>query len=215
MEAQKRIGDFFSHCPLNKYSKSDVIVEGDRVLCQVHFLTKGLVSEYCLSPSGGMFTLHIYHPGSFFPICIFCGEEPTNFTMEAFTDVETRSCPVNTFMEFITSDKDLLYSFASGMSVNLSAMAKRLGIIANGTAYGRAVSALLFLGERFGKKVGGNGAVVIEHPFSHKEIASWMGTARETASINLKKLEREGLIKYRRHRILIPDFSLLCTKIEN
>ena len=42
-------------------------------------------------------------------------------------------------------------------------------------------------------------------PLAHKDIASLAGLTRETVSIEMKNLEKKGLIAYKRNQITIKD----------
>jgi CRP-like cAMP-binding protein len=85
-------------------------------------------------------------------------------------------------------------------------------MIASGSAYQRTASALVYLAQNLGKPVEGNGSVIINYDLTHKEIAAWVGTARETTSIQMKLLEKKGLVTYNRRKIIINDLTSLITE---
>ncbi len=76
----------------------------------------------------------------------------------------------------------------------------------------RAVSFLLTLGTRFGKKT--PDGVVLEVPLRHQDIASSINATRETTSRELAVLERKGLITNKRYLIVLKDIKALKTILE-
>ena len=50
-------------------------------------------------------------------------------------------------------------------------------------------------------------------PLTHKEIAAWIGTTRETASLQIETLKKKNLIQYNRRYIIVPDISRLSREI--
>ncbi len=46
-------------------------------------------------------------------------------------------------------------------------------------------------------------------PFTHREIASWIGTTRETASLQMERLMKIGLVRISGRQILLPDLEKL------
>src|SRR3972149_1112729 len=180
MDIQKRIGTFFSRFPPSHYPKGRVIIGDAEINNQVFYVESGFVIEYHISQSGELLMVHLYSPGSFFPLCAFCDHRPDSGYFEALTPTVVRASPNKTFTDFFLSDRDLLVDFANRLSHSLRHLAQRLGMIASGNAYQRTASALVYLAENLGKSVDGNGTVLINHDLTHKEIAAWVGTARET-----------------------------------
>lgn len=212
MDIQKRIGTFFSHFSQSHYPKGKAIVTDTGINNQVFYVESGFVSEYHISQSGELFIVHLYHPGTFFPLCVFCEHPPESSYFEALTPAIIRNAPARIFADFFLSDRELLIDFANRLSHSLYHLARRLGMIASGSAYQRTASALVYLAQNLGKPVEGNGSVIINYDLTHKEIAAWVGTARETTSIQMKLLEKKGLVTYNRRKIIINDLTSLITE---
>lgn len=212
MDIQKRIGNFFSRFPPSQFPKGRIIVSDTEISNQVFYVESGYVIEYHISQSGELLMVHLYRPGSFFPLCTFCNRQPESSYFEALTQTVVRPAPIKTFTNFFLSDNELLVDFTNHLSRSLYNLAQRLGMIANGNAYQRTASALVYLAQNLGKSVDGNGTVLIDHDLTHKEIAAWVGTARETTSIQMKLLEKKGLVTYDRRKIIINDLTSLISE---
>ena len=81
-------------------------------------------------------------------------------------------------------------------------MLKKMQVFLFGNSYLRVSSILIYLSEIFGKKLPGK-ETLIDHKFTHQDIAFLAGISREKASITLAKLASEGAIRYQDRRIII------------
>jgi CRP-like cAMP-binding protein len=206
MNIKSRIGTFFSQYPEVFQPKATVIINGGDWDNQAFYLEQGIVKEYYISQTGNLFIVNMYNSGSFFPTSLLNTEKPEADYFDTITPCVLRIAPCDVFSEFITSDNELLKVFTGQLLQNLADMTRRLGIIASGNAYQRTASTLAYIGRIIGKSIGGNGGVIIDEPvMSHKEIAGWVGTARETTSIQMKLLEKKGLVSYQGRKIIIND----------
>jgi len=50
-------------------------------------------------------------------------------------------------------------------------------------------------------------------PLAHREIASWIGTTRETASLQIEKLQKKGIITTRGRLLIIRDLTRLQQEV--
>jgi len=81
----------------------------------------------------------------------------------------------------------------------------RMEYLVFGNAYAKVASIIIICAERFGRKRGKK--IVIQVPLTHNDIANLVGITRETASLELKKLENKGLIDYERHLLLVKNLK--------
>ncbi len=72
-------------------------------------------------------------------------------------------------------------------------------------AYRRVISILLYIEKHFREKTK-KGTIVV-HRFTQQDIATLVGIARETASIEMSKIEKKGLIKYIDRSILFSNIK--------
>ena len=86
-------------------------------------------------------------------------------------------------------------------------MATRVEGLTFDTAYRKVESLLLYFAKKFGEKKGKD--TIIDYPLTHREIASWIGSARETVSLEIEKLKKNGIITVTKRTILIKDMKKL------
>jgi CRP-like cAMP-binding protein len=99
--------------------------------------------------------------------------------------------------------QELLIRLASG----LNSMASKTEALVFGTASRKIAATLYFTAQRFGKKNGT--ATVIDFPLTHKRIAAMTGITRETASIEMAKLKKQGVLTYQGKQVTIFDMQVL------
>ncbi len=77
----------------------------------------------------------------------------------------------------------------------------------------RLIHLLLILRERYGSGQR-NGGVTLELPLARQDIAAMIGTRPETLARTLKKMEEDGVAKFKGRRVDIPDAGKLLGEIE-
>lgn len=90
-----------------------------------------------------------------------------------------------------------------------SAMAQMLG---TRSVTERLHSLLIFLSHVYGVKR--DGEVVIGMPFTHGDLANLIGSTRQWVTVQLARLQEEGVIRYDRSVISILDLSTLEQEME-
>ncbi len=170
----------------------------------VFYLKRGFVRVYSISKNGEELTLIIFKAGDFFPIIWAVGSAQNEYFVEAMTTCELVRVPREEFVSFVKSNSDINFDLTRRTSVRLGGLMRRMEYLVFGNANNKVASILLICAERFGKQEGDK--VTIEVPLTHSDIASLVGLTRETASIEMKKLEKSGLIGY--HGRLVTVLNL-------
>lgn len=198
---------FFTQFKLLHYKKGDTILRPDDLPPGVFYLKKGYVKLYSLCREGEELSLIIFKPGDFFPIGWVINNKIDPYYLSAMTPVEVWRAPREKFLEFIKTDPDVFFELTSKILIRLGGLLQRMEHLVFGNAGDKVASILVICTERFGQKEGSE--IIIQVPLSHKEIAALVGLTRETASVEMKKLEREGLISYRGRLIVIKNIKKL------
>lgn len=123
--------------------------------------------------------------------------------------VELYQAPRDEFVKFVKANGDVLFELTSRILIRLYGLLRRMEYLVFGNAYNKVASIISICAERFGS-VGKDG-IEIGVPLTHKDIANLIGVARETASIEIKKLEEEGAIGYLGRHIIVKDMKKLKT----
>ncbi len=202
---------FFGAFTRLRYRNGDIILRAEEVPKGVLYLKNGYVRQYLVNRSGTTLMFHIFKPGSFFPVTWVINNEPNRYYLEAVTPVEIWRAPKEAVREFLYDNPPVVYDLARRLLLGLCGCRHRIEHLISGSAYQKTVLLLLFLARNLGEKDAV--PVVLPVPVTHKEIASWIGTTRETASLQVTRLKKRKLIRCRRRLIVIPSITRLEKEI--
>ncbi|MCL4353424.1 Crp/Fnr family transcriptional regulator [Patescibacteria group bacterium] len=197
------------------YQRHEVILRPEDIPGGVYYLKKGFIELYALSEAGEKLTLIIFKPGDVFPLAWAVGDIPNRYYLSAMTGIELKRCSKNDFLAFIKNEPAVLYELLNHVSVRLHGLLERTEYLVFGSSYDKVASILLICAMRFGKKENGN--IIIQVPLTHKDVAELVGLTRETTSLKIKKLEKEGLIARRGKFIIVKNMKKLkkATSLED
>ena len=198
---------YFGSAQELRYPKGQNILRSEDVPYGVYYLKQGYVRQYLLSPSGDTFIIHIYKPGSFFPLPWVLNDLPNLYHFEAMTDVIIARGKKEPFVEFLKNNPPVLYYAAQKLAAGMYGLVNRVGQLVLDDAYTKVALLLLYFAETFGEKHAGGTRLTVF--LTHREIASWIGTTRETASLQIERLIKKGLVKADGRYIVVADMEAL------
>ena len=198
---------FFDDFPSATYKKGSLILTSDEDPEGMYYLKSGYVRQYAKKADGSILYLHIYRPGSCFPLMWLFNDTPNRYTYEAMTEVVIRRAPAGKVKAFVGKHPEILESFMSRILLGLDGLLARMESLVLDSAYAKTVLLFWYFAKTFGEKKGNT--VLIGVPMSHREIAQWIGTARETASLTTEELRKKGIVGYRGKHYAILDMAKL------
>lgn len=198
-----KLHKFFSKGRLFCYKKGETILRPGDTPQGVFLIKTGYVKLYSVCESGEELTLIIFKPEDFFPMMWTFNNTPNVYYLESMTTAEAWRAPKDKFLQFVRSNPDVLFELIGKILVRLGGFLSRMEYLVFGNAYQKVASILMICTERFGEK--NDRDTVINIPLTHKDIAMLVGMTRETVSIEIKNLERKGIIEYRGRLISVKD----------
>jgi CRP-like cAMP-binding protein len=211
MEPDKILEIFFEKYPAEKYPKNTLILNQEDEPEGMYYLTGGYVRQYAKSPKGEILYLHVFRPGSCFPMMWLLTDVKHRYFYEAITPVSVKKAPAEAVMKLMDRHPEILEYFTERLLLGMNGLLTRLESLVLDTAYTKTALLFIFFARMFGKREGKK--VYIDIPLSHQQIGTWIGTARETATLAAEALRRKGFIRYRNRRYDIPDLSALEKEI--
>ncbi len=190
--AQEKLISFFLKHKKISYKKGRYIINSQDAPQGVYYVSKGFVKDYTVSKNGKSITLILFKEGDVFPYNWVFNDIPNFHVFEAYTDCIILRSPKDQFIEFLQKNPEVFLLVTQRILLRLRGILQRLEDLAFGSAYERVSSVFAILAERFGEKK--DNGILITIPLSHREIAELVGLTRETASIEVKKLENEKII---------------------
>ena len=209
--ASKKVLHFFSKYKPIFYKKGETIIRASDNPQGINFLVGGYVRHYSINQEGQELTLNIFKPGSYFPVVWAIAGETNHYFYEAMTQVEIRRAPKREAVSFFRQNPSVLYELTKRLLSGLNGLLIRMESLLLGNAKQRVSSTLFILAKRFGEKNGGDN-ILIKIPITHQAIASLAGLSRETTSLEMKKLEREGVIAKQNRYIAVNKLGKLKPK---
>ncbi len=171
----------------------------------IYLLKTGHVRLYRLTEDGKEVTLAILGPGDVFgELALFEGTQRATFA-ESLDNTHICATSVADFKRLMGHRPQLGMMIAREIARRRDEAETRIAGMAYGTIAGRIKFALSHLASEHGTRLP-DGSVRIDLRLSHQELANIVGTARETCTVELGKLQRQGLIRAdEQHRFILAD----------
>jgi CRP/FNR family transcriptional regulator len=205
MTVHETLSAFFMSYPSISVKKDKLMLQPDAEIPHIFYLTEGYVRMYRLLEDGKELTITIFKPDSFFPLFLALDNVENTYYFEAFTNCVVKKIATGEMIRFMTSNQEVLLDFTRRTSRGMQGILENLQYQLFGTVTQRTVSTLVMLANRFGTKKGVGMHILL--PISHQDIANFVGVARESISIEMKRLEKRALIKTAYKHIDILDLQ--------
>ncbi len=203
-----RLNEFLRSYPSRSFSKGQVILVEDEVPTAAHIIKKGVVKTYSLTTDGQEKPIAYDIKGEVFPIgWVFRKLRRTQYYYEAFSDCEVYLVPRDEYISFLRANKDVLFWAFDFFVKRFLNYQMRINALEQSKAADKVLNTIHYLCLRFGQEINKD-TVKIQLPFTHQDLANFMGLTRETTGIELKKLEKAGIIKYRRQNYVVKTNKL-------
>lgn len=185
------------------FKRGEIIIRAGDAPRGIFYLKNGYVKVYSVSRSGEQLTLIIFKPGDIFPVSWAINSTKNEYFVETMTPAVLWRAGVEEFLGLISNNPKVLFDLNRRMMERFLGLMKRMEYMVFGNAKDKVSSILLICAERFGEA--SRGKAIIDVRLTHNEIANLVGMSRETVSIEMKKLEKKGLIGHLGRRIVIND----------
>ena len=193
-DGMERMEKFFGKYPTRSYLKGEVIIQQGAVPSFGYVVRSGVVKVYSIDNSGTErpVVFDIHH--EMFPIgWIFGRINEAAYFYEAFTDVTVSQIDRDELLTSMRKDPELMFELYQYYVQRHLDLQIRIEGLEQGRANAKILYTLKFLCSRFGETKSGQ-RVEIHLPLTQQDIANFLGITRETAAIELKKFEKQGIL---------------------
>lgn len=202
------IEKFLQPFPVYRFKKGEILLHQGEVPTSAYFIKSGLIKTYNISASGDEKPISFNVPNEVIPKpWVFSKAPSTLYFYEAFSDTEVYSVPRDDYLAFLHANKQALYATLDQIMGNYVGKNLRLNALEYSKAREKLVNMLHYLCLSYGHEVRPN-VVEISLPLTQADLASMMGLTRETTGIELKRLQKEGIISYQRQRYTVKTNEL-------
>jgi CRP/FNR family cyclic AMP-dependent transcriptional regulator len=194
--SEDQLAEVASRVQERTFRRGEVILLEGEAPRAVYFVVRGQVRVYRLSPEGREQVLKRLGPGGAFNFVPVLDGGPNPSSAMAWTDVTVYAIERGHFLQMVREHPALAVAVLADFATKLRHM----------TALVEDLS-LRTVGARLAKLLLTQAAEEKEVPrrITQQEMAAQLGTVREVVGRALAELEREGLIRTERHRIVIVD----------
>jgi CRP/FNR family transcriptional regulator len=169
----------------------------------VYSVREGKVRLTYLDESGRRLTFAIVGRGQLFGESALAGEESRNWLAEAVEDTTVCIIQRDDLLDFAANNPDLSLRIGKEVGDRLSEIENKLEDLLFKNVHARLSTTLLNLSESFGERDGEG--IRLQFRVTHQELANLIGATRETTSLALGDLERDGLLEKERGSITLKD----------
>ncbi|TCI24109.1 MULTISPECIES: Crp/Fnr family transcriptional regulator [unclassified Exiguobacterium] len=173
--------------------KGKVIVSPDAPIPALFLLKEGQVRLYRMNQHGKQFTVDILTSGNIFGETATLSLTDDDLYAEAMTDTYLCTIGVDEFEQFIEKNPKIALKLINILSVRLKEVYALSEKIALTDVKYRILFLLLKLSEKSGERK--KEWQTINMKLTHADIAAMVGTTRETTSVIMSNLKKDGYIK--------------------
>jgi CRP/FNR family transcriptional regulator len=177
----------------------------------VFFLKSGRIKITKADDDGREQILHFVHPGEMFAEVVLWGDSSYPATAEVIEDAEVQLIRNKDMEKLILEHPDIALGFLKIMAQRLRFAQRQINELALMSTTRRMASMLLYLAADQGKKI--EKGIKIDISLTKQDLASLIGTSRETANRILSDFKKQKAIEVDRQEIIIIDKDKLKTWI--
>lgn len=171
-------------------------------------LAEGRVKIGSLTEDGRQTILAFIEPGELFGELAVLDGGPREEFAEAAEKSTVILLPADVMQELVEANPTVALGVTKLIGMRRRRIERRLRSLLFRSNRQRLVSLLLELAEQYGEKNGQGVNLTIK--LSHQDIASIIGSTRETVTVVLGELQSEGLVTIGRRKIALTDVARLA-----
>ena len=173
----------------------------------VYLLERGLVRIYRLSEAGSETTFGYVAPGEVFGELAGFGDYARDSFAQAVRASTVRKIPREVFQRLIASHPDLVLDVTRQIGDRLKRIESRVENLVFHDVRSRVAAILAELAHDFGRE--DPEGVLIEVPLTQGDLATLVGSTRQSVNASLRELEAEGLVRRKQRRYLVKAIEPL------
>ncbi len=201
---------FLETCRVRHFAKGEIILVQDEIPQTAYCIKKGVVKTYNLTKLGDEKPISFDIQNEIFPVAWVFSKLPyAQYFYEAFTDCDLYCVPKQMYVDYLRDNPDALFSVFDYFIGRYMNYQMRVNALEQSKASSKVLYTIHLLALRFGKEQKQN-TVKIQLPLTQQDLANFMGLTRETTSMELKKLQEQGVISYRNQ-----NYSVRADKLNN
>jgi len=196
-----------------KFSKGNMIYMPHDASESVFLLTSGRIKLYHVTQEGKQALLALIEPGEIFGELAVFEEDGREEFAEAMAESTLIKIPREEMQQLMEAHAPVALGVTKLMGFRRRRIERRLKSLLFRSNRDRLVHLLLELAEKYGRE--SEDGVLLTIKLSHQELASIIGSTRETVTVVLGELQQQDLIAIQRRQVLIKQLEHLAKSIDS
>jgi len=194
--------DYSNSHELDKYKNKDYIYFEKDAAHKVYLIAKGKVKIGYYDEQGNEIVKSILRKGELFGEKAILGVEIRNEFAQS-VDSSTTICPVSidTIHDLMRDNRTLSVKVYKFLGLRFKKLERRLQLLLFKDAKTRLNEFLKELKDEYGYSCPNTGMIIVEHPYTQKDIASLIATSRPTLNILMNELQEKHILSFKRNKI--------------
>lgn len=185
----------------HRYPKDSLIVGQNDQGDALFIIESGRVKVVLYGESGREMILSIFRPGDFFGEMSLLDDQPRSANVLALEDANVLVLSRRDFVRHLEGNPSVALNILAEMSRRLRRADDIIGNLALLDVYGRVARILIDLAHTEGEDK--DEGILIRHRPTHQDLASMIGTSRETVSRVISEFQRRGFLSIQGRAILL------------
>jgi CRP/FNR family cyclic AMP-dependent transcriptional regulator len=201
--SQSEMVEFSRNAMEKRFKKKEMIFipgdQGDRV----YLLKSGVVKISKYSKDGKEIILGMVNPGEIFGEMALVDKAPRENVAEALMD--SYVCIVNRdlFMRYLQRNPEMSFQITKIIGLKFKKLGQKVEDLVFRNVFQRLAGLLINLVDAYGYDKQGRTYIYVK--LTHYDIASLIGSTRETTTASLNEFKREGLITFDGRKLVVLD----------
>ncbi|MEZ6064575.1 MAG: Crp/Fnr family transcriptional regulator [Planctomycetaceae bacterium] len=195
-----------------KIARGGVVYMPQEAADSVYLVLTGRVKLFHITPEGKQAVLALIDAGELFGELALLDGTPREEYAEAMESSSLLRLPREIVRDLMASQPDLALGVTRLVGLRRRRIERRLKSLLFRSNRDRLVGLLLELAEKYGKRRADG--VELGVRLSHQDLASIIGSTRETVTVVLNELRNEGSLTIERRRVILKQVASLARSVD-
>ena len=201
-----------SRSQMRKFKRGEAVYLPDDSSDDILLVASGRVKICHATPEGKQSILGFIDPGEIFgELSLLDSESAREGSAEAAEKSVVIAIPKNELLAIVQKYPSIVLGVTKLIGMRRQRVERRLRNLLFRSNRDRVIHLLLELTEKYGRR--SEAGIELQIRLSHQEMASIIGSTRETVTVVLGQLQSEGLLKIARRRIVLLSTEKLAKEV--
>jgi len=201
---KKQFESFFSKFETIKYKKGQVLFRPGENLNTAYIEKSGFLRAYVVM-DGKEVSLPSLRPLFFCAGLNGLHKKANKYFVEAITSVELWAVPMDEFIKFIEKDETILNEVNKQLIDDLVDLSVNWQQIVAGDATSKVAGLICMIAKGIGEEKGNE--ILVNSNTPHRVLASMAGLTRETVTLQILKLQKQGYLYNKSRKMVIKNIE--------